>query len=421
MKRRHIVLAFLFGLGLITFLDRICYSVAGKRIMADLDLDPAQFGSTHSFFILAYGLFQMPLGALADKFGARFVVAAIVLWWSVFTGLTGLAESFATLLAIRFLFGAGEAGAYPAMSGIVSRWFPISERARAQGIIWGASRLGGALSPLLVVPIQQRYGWRAGFYLLAGVGLLWTIAWWFSYRNRPEAARRIRPEEIAEINAGKTAAAKVVVPWRKLLSSPQLWIIGLMYFCYVWASWFYFTWMPTYLEKGRHFPEDEMKLYAALPFILGTGSNVLGGFLSDTLSARFGPKIGRLAIGTTSLTAGGICLFITATVPDSQRWAIVGALALGFGLTDLMLPSAWAICLDVGQKYAGTVSGAMNTFGSIGGFLCAELFGRLVKHSGNYNQPLMVIAGMLLCSAILFSRIDPTRPLVAETESKPIN
>lgn len=419
MKRRYLVLAFLFGLGLITFLDRICYSVAGKRIMGDLVLDPAQFGSTHSFFILAYGIFQIPLGALADKFGARMIVAAIVLWWSVFTGLTGLAESFGMLLAIRFLFGMGEAGAYPAMSGIVARWFPTGERARAQGVIWAASRLGGALSPLLVVPIQQRYGWRTAFFMLAGLGVVWTAAWWCFYRNRPEEHRGIRPEEIAEINAGKSPAAKVVVPWRKLLASRQLWVICMMYFCYVWGSWFYFTWMPTYLEKGRHFPENEMKLYAALPFILGTFSNLLGGFLSDRLSARFGRKIGRLVIGTASLATGAVCLFITASVPDGQRWVIVGALALGFGMTDLMLPSAWAICLDVGQKYAGTVSGAMNTLGSVGGFLCAEAFGRLVKHYGNYNLPLFIIAGMLLCSAFLFSRIDPTKPLVPDGDAAP--
>jgi sugar phosphate permease len=414
MKRRHLVLSFLVGLGLITFLDRICISVAGKRIMDELALDPAQWGWVHSAFILSYGIFQVPIGTLADKHGPRAVIALIVLWWSTFTAATALAQTFGVLIAIRFLFGIGEAGAYPAMAGVVARWFPTTERAMAQGFIWGASRLGGALSPLIVVPVQQVYGWRAAFWMLGVIGIFWALAWYAWFRNRPEAKPGVSAVEIAEINAGKSPAAQIQVPWRLLLASSQFWVILTMYFFYVWGSWFYFTWMPTYLEKGRGFSEDEMKIYAALPFILGVFSNVIGGYLSDALTKRHGRKVGRLVIGSVSLAGAALCLAITATAPAGNRLLIVASLALGFGVMDLMLPASWAICLDVSQKYAGTVSGAMNTAGSLGGFLCAAVFGALVQRYQDYNLPLMVIAGMLFISAILFTRIRPDVPLVQE-------
>jgi len=414
MKIRPLVLAFLVGLGLVTFLDRICFSVAGSRIMAELELDPGQWGWAQSIFILGYGLFQIPLGALADRHGPRLVLALIVLWWSVFTMLTGLAGGLVSLLAIRFCFGLGEAGAYPAMSVVVARWFPTNERGLAQGFIWGASRLGGALSPLIVVPVQQAYGWRVAFFLLGAIGFGWALAWWVWFRNRPEEKPATTPAEIVEINAGKAPAAKVVVPWGRIFAAPQMWVIVTMYFFYVFGSWFYFTWMPTYLEKGRHFSEDEMKVFYTLPFLVAVFSNVGGGMLSDALSKRFGRKIGRVAIGTGSLALAAGCIALTALLPAGNKLGIGICVALGLGIMDCMLPCAWALCLDVGQKYAGTVSGAMNTAGSLGGFLCALLFGWVVKATGNYNLPVLGIAVMVAISALLFAWINPDRPLVSD-------
>ena len=418
MKVRRLVLAFLFGLGLITFLDRICFSVAGSRIIGELKLDSQQWGWAQGVFILGYGLLQIPLGALADKHGQRLVLSAIVLWWSLFTLLTGVVGGFASLLAVRFLFGMGEAGAYPAMSGVVARWFPTGERGLAQGVLWGASRLGGALSPLIVVPVQQRYGWRVAFFGLGALGVLWVAAWWLWFRDRPEEKPGVTPAELAEINAGKPPAAKLSVPWRRIFAAPQMWLIVVMYFFYVFGSWFYFTWMPTYLEKGRHFSENEMKYFYALPFLLAVFSNIGGGLLSDALSRLYGRRVGRVFIGTGSLALAAVCLTLTATLPAAHHLGIGIAVTLGLGIMDCMLPCAWAICLDVGQKYAGTVSGAMNTAGSLGGFLCATLFGWAVKETGNYNLPVLGIAAGVAISALLFAWLRPDRPLVPD-ESDP--
>jgi MFS family permease len=416
MKKRHYVLALLVSLSVITFLDRVCISVTGPRMQDELGITPERWGWILGAFVLSYGLFQVPLGVWADRAGQRRVLAAIVLWWSLFTGLTGLASGFVALIAVRFLFGIGEAGAYPAMSGAVSRWLPSTVRARAQGLIWGASRAGGALSPLLVVPVQEHLGWRAAFWILGAVGFAWVAVWLWWSRDNPSEQPGITREELDELGPAKQPAGGPALPWKQLFASRQLWLIMAMYWCYVWGSWFYFSWLHTFLVKGRGFDQSEMAIYSAFPFALGVFANVAGGFLSDHLSKLYGLKFGRCLMGSASLAVAAILLASAALVPGKP--GVVILLSLSFGVMDLMLPSAWAVCLDVGRKHAGVVTGAMNTAGNLGGFACTVLFGYIVTAFG-YNAPLLVIASMLMISALLFTRIDPTKPLVAE-ETEPV-
>src|SRR5262245_35924035 len=181
MRFRYLVLLLLVLLSVITYLDRISIGVAARDIQAELSLSDSQWGWVLGAFLLAYGLFEIPSGGFGDRFGQRKVLTRIVLWWSAFTALTPLAQSYGMLVATRFLFGAGEAGAYPNASGCISRWFPAGERARAQGLVWGASRLGGALTPLIVVPLKAALGWKTCFWLFGSLGVVWAIAWmwWF--------------------------------------------------------------------------------------------------------------------------------------------------------------------------------------------------------------------------------------------------
>ena len=388
---RPILLTLLVMLSVITFLDRLCIAVAGPRIQQELGITPDQWGWVLGAFILAYGLFEIPTGALGDRFGRRGVLTRIVLWWSMFTMLTGTAAGFVPLVIIRFLFGAGEAGAYPNMAGVVARRFRLNERAMAQGFIWGASRAGGALSPLLVVPIQSALGWRASFFIFGTAGLLWCVIWWWWYRD------------------DTPVVAHHSAPWGLLFRSPQVWNIVAMYGCYAWGSWFYFSWLHTWLVKGRGFTESEMAIFSALPFVLGALANLAGGFVSDAAVLRFGVRRGRVIVGSTCLAAGACLLMLTALAHD--RNAAVVLLTLGFGVMDLMLPSAWAICLDISGPHAGAVTGAMNTSGQLGGFFCTVLFGYLVREFNDYNLPLFVIAGMVALAAFLFTRIDASRPL----------
>lgn len=399
--------------GIITFLDRINISVAGASIMEDLGLSTRQWGWILSSFILTYGLLQVPLGAWGDRSGQRKVLSLIVLWWSVFTILTGMANGFVMLLVIRFLFGVGEAGAYPNMTGVVGRWFPRKETARAQGFLWAASRIGGALTPLIVIPVMLTLGWRMAFYLLGAMGIVWVIIWYAWFRDHPLQKKGISARELEEIREDEGRAdrpEKIRIPWSIILRRNQFWILLAMYFFYAWGSWFFFSWFPVFLEEGRGFAKTELTYAVAVPFLFSVIGNITGGYLSDRLSARYGLKIGRKAVSVSALALASVLMFLAGFIPGKLQVFIF--MSLCFGIFDLMLPGAWAICLDIGKKYGGTISGAMNTAGNIGGFACATVFGYLVDATGNYNFPIYVISAMLLISALLFSFLDPTKKLV---------
>lgn len=412
MKKRSLVLLLLILVGVITFLDRINISVAGATIMQDLDLSRKQWGWVLSAFILSYGLMQVPIGVLGDTKGHRKVLAGIVLWWSLFTVFTGFANGFVMLIVVRFLFGIGEAGSYPNMTGVIGKWFSRSETGKAQGAIWAASRLGGALTPFVVIPIIAWLGWRTAFFILGGIGLVWSLVWYFFYRDQ---ASKIKGIQTAELNNLPTAALtkeKLIIPWKTILTRKQFWLLLAMYFFYAWGSWFFFSWFPTFMELGRGFSKSELTYVIAVPFLMSMIGNMAGGVLSDKLSVKYGLRTGRRLLGAGALAVSALCMFLAGFIPGKLQVFIF--LSLCFGVIDLMLPSAWAICTDIGRKFAGAVSGAMNTAGNIGGFICASVFGYVVDATGNYNMPLYVIAGMLLISSFLFFKLDPSRPLAED-------
>lgn len=410
MKKRNIVLILLVLIGIITFLDRINISVAGVSIMEDLELTKEQWGWTLSAFILSYGLFQVPLGLWGDKAGQRKVLSIIVLWWSIFTIFTGMAGGFAALIIIRFLFGVGEAGAYPCMTGTIGRWFPKTETAKAQGYIWAASRVGGALTPFIVIPVIIAFGWRSAFYILGSLGIIWVAVWYIWFRDYPVQMKGIKEAEIKKIGIGAFQLKKVKTPWKVILSRRQFWILVAMYWFYAWGSWFFFSWFPTFMEQGRGFSKSQLTYAIAVPFLMSMIGNIAGGYLSDKLSIKYGLKIGRRVLGVTGLAASAVFMFLAGFIPGKVEVFVF--LSLCFGVIDLMLPSAWAICIDIGKELGGTISAAMNTAGNLGGFVCAVVFGYLVKYTENYNFPLYVIAVMLLISAFLFSRLDASKPLI---------
>jgi sugar phosphate permease len=415
MKYRNRVLGLLFFLSIITYIDRVCISVAGPRMQSDLSINPEQWGLVTSVFALAYAAFEIPSGAMGDRIGPRKVLTRIVLWWSAFTSLTGAVSNFILLLITRFLFGAGEAGAYPNSSASISRWFPATERGRAHGIVWMASRVGGAISPLLVVPIQRAYGWRTSFFVFGVAGVVWAAVWYWWFRDTPLEKPGVTKAEADEIGYVK-AEGHHSLPWGQVLGRPNLWWLMLMYHTYCWGSFFYLSWLHTFLVKGRGFSESDILAYSWLPFAFGGTANLLGGFTSDYLVKRMGLIWGRRTVGMVGLGASAI--FITATMFTQDKILSVLFLALGYAGSDFMLPVAWAVCLDIGRKYAGAVSGAMNTAGQIGSALTAYAFGKVVTIYGNYDTPLIPMAVMTAVSALLWLKIDPTVQLVPETEQQ---
>jgi MFS transporter, ACS family, glucarate transporter len=375
MSGRRAVLAFLVALSIITYLDRVCISVAGVRMQEELGISPEHWGWVLGVFSIAYGLFEIPTGAWGDRYGQR------------------------RLLLTRFLFGVGEAGAYPNMAGAIGRWFSPTERARAQGAVWAASRLGGALSPLIVVPLMASLGWRSAFYVFGCVGVVWALLWSAWYRDPPTGVA--------------SHAGHAEIPWAELLRSRQFWLILAMAWCYGWGAIFFLSWFPTYLEKARGLTEEELTYCAALPFVMGAIGNLTGGAITDRLSRAYGLRFGRRLVGSASLAVSAL-LFLTTALTTGKAVGVI-ALTLGYGAMDCMLPASWANCLDVGGRHGGAVSGAMNSVVQVGGFLSTVLFGYLMKSFDSYNAPLFVIAPMMLISAVLFARIDPTQPLIPAT------
>ena len=308
-----------------------------------------------------------------------------------------------SLLVIRFMFGIGEAGSSPCSTGVISRWFEKGEVGKAQGYVWAASRMGGALTPFVVIPVMVTVGWRSAFYLLGALGIVWAVVWWLFYRD----VREISGNSLIRENSSTGAAEGL--RWSAVLCNGQFWLLCGMYFFYAFGSWFFFSWFPTFMELGRGFDKTELTYAVAVPFIMSMMGNIAGGHLTDKLTHRYGVKIGRKALGSSSLAISAVCMFLAAFIPG--KMAVFVFLSLCFGIFDLMLPSAWALCIDLGKQQAGTLSGAMNTAGNIGGFCCGILFGQLVQDSGDYNLPLYMIALMLIVSAVLFAFINPEKPI----------
>jgi MFS family permease len=403
------VLGLLCCVSVITFVDRLAIPVAEPGIRADLHLSPDQWGWVLSAYVLANAVFEIPSGAFGDRRGQRLELTRISVWWSLFTALTGWCRSFWQIVSSRFLFGIGAAGAYPNAAGVISRWFPKQEHARAQGFVWGASRLGGALAPLLLVPFAQRFGWRAIFWLLGGVGMVWAVGWWGWFRNFPAEMPGISEAELEEIGTLELPVDREGTPWRRLVALKHIWLITMAYFCYAWGSWFYFGWFTTWLVRGAGFSQTQMAVFASLPFLMGLVGNLVGGVVGERLVERYGRRQSyRWITGICLATTAGILLAMSLV---RGHVAIVVLATLGFGVMDLMLPSAWAMCMSLGGRYGGTATGMMNTAGNLGGWVCTVAFGYVVQMTGDYNLPIKVIAGMVLVAAGLFAMVDCTQGL----------
>lgn len=406
MQKRNQVLSFLISLSVITYIDRTCISLVASDMKADLKIENDDWGWILSAFALSYAIFELPTGALGDRVGPRKVLTRVVLWWSAFTAITGTATSWLYLLIVRFLFGAGEAGAYPNASIVVARWFPKYEVGKAQAFIWAAGRLGGSLAPWIIIPISASLGWRFSFFAMGILGIIWAIIWYVWFRDFPHESQGITEKELKLIEENRRfKSSDHHIPWKKLLQNRNMWALMLMFHFFMYGAYFFTGWLPTYLKEGRHFDKSQMQLFATLPFILGAIGCFTGGFLSDWLSKRYGLKIGRRSVGIAGMGISSIIITWAASTSNNQMAAYL--LAIGMGFKDLTLPIAFAVCIDIGRSKSGLVSGAMNMVGQMGAVFLGVLFGYIVKATDNFNYPLYMIAFLLLCGCLLWFVIDP--------------
>jgi MFS transporter, ACS family, glucarate transporter len=408
---RYIVLAFTVAVYMITYMDRVVISNAAPVIQKEFGFSLITMGWILSSFRWAYALFQIPGGWLGDRIGPRRALALIVVWWSAFTSFTAFAWSAASMIVVRFLFGIGEAGAFPIATRSLSRWMLAGERGFAQGVTHAGSRLGAAMTPPLVVWIITRYNWRAAFITFGLMGILWAGAWLFYYRDTPDEHPGANDAERALIRtSGSQRLVGAAVPWRKILSSSGLWYLAAMYFCYNYCLSTYLDWFPTYLHQYRNYDLKRMGLYASLPLLAGTVGDLAGGWLSDILlRATSDVKQSRRVVGVAGflLASAGI---IPATLTHDPQTCVVWSCIAFFGL-EITVGVSWAIPLDIGGDCAGSVSSVMNMCGNIGGAISPAALAYLVKAYG-WNVPFLVASALCAMGAIIYyTKIDANRPI----------
>jgi len=407
---RFRVLVLLCGLTTLTYMDRICVSIVGVRIKAALHLSNEQFGWVLAAFALAYALFEIPSGMLGDRIGPKRVFIRIVLWWSLFTALTGVVGGLVSLVVIRFLFGMGESGTYPNAILTVSRWFPLHETGKALSWVGIGSQIGAALAPLIIVPIAVAYGWRAPFFVIGAIGLVWVGACWRWFYDFPAQVKSMPPAEKELIAAScRHKEGQHQVPFKLIFRNRTLWPLMLMYFCCQWANYFFIAWMPVYLQEGRGFTENAMKQIASTLFIAGIAGFIAGGAAGDWFLKLRGLKMGRRLTGMIGLGGCGLLLFIAA-LSASNTVTVCCLIGANFSFSFGVMVS-YAVCADIGRNNTGTVTGAMNFFGQMGAFFLAIIFGRIVQVTHNFEYPLYVVAAVLLIGCLLWLAINPEKQL----------
>jgi ACS family glucarate transporter-like MFS transporter len=439
---RYKVLGWACALSMITYVDRVCIKYVAPEIRSALDLSMQEWGWVFAAFGLAYSLFEIPSGWLGDRFGPRRVLCRIVLCWSVFTALTGLVWKFSVdsgyvidlpwsgheipllfnslvlLVIIRFLFGAGEAGAYPNIARALRNWFPYRRRGLAQGLPWTFGRWGGALSPLLVTFFASWFGWRGAFLAFGIMGILWVAAFAYFFRDSPAQHPGVNEAERALILGGaRESVTPPPISWPAMLRSPTLWCLSLMYFCSN-AGWcFFITWDVEYFKNVLHLQETDLEIASGAPLFCGGVACLLGGLGTDRLVRILGRRWGRTLQGLVSYAFGG--LFFLLALMTTEPWLAVSCLCAASFCKDFAMAVSWSTCVDIGHRYAGTVGGFMNSVGNMGTAVSPLIVEALARNNeGQWKWALVYSAAMLFSAALGWAFINPRKVVVYSPEDR---
>lgn len=434
-RRRYLVMAFLCVLSFLTYFDRICIMRAQEGIKRDLGLSDEQMGLVFGAFFLAYSLFEIPGGWMGDRYGARVTLTRIVMAWSMFTAMTGAATGFASLYASRFLFGVGEAGAYPNMARVQERWLPARARARAGGLLWLTARMGGAFSPFLFGMLLRTFeapdfrellpsvglpydlpAWRVAFWAAGLVGLVWCLLFFPWFRDDPADARSVNEAELRLIQQGRTVEpSSHSMPghvWKSLLASRGLWALGILYICGGFGWSFFISWMPRFLKDVHGVEFAQSEIMSGLPLFCGGISCLVGGVLSDIVVRRLRRKrLGRAIFPVCGYITAAIAMFGVRFADSSSEATVlmcIAAAAFDFGQG-----ANWATIVDLGGRYAGTAAGFVNMVGNLGGF-AQPYIGAKIFHSAGWDALMALYAIMFLIAASMWLFIDPNKTFYGE-------
>jgi MFS family permease len=396
---RYWVVLLALALAMIMYIQRVAISVAIVPIAADLHLNKAQTGMVLGAFGLSYALFEIPMGLLGDRLGVRWVLTQVVLLWSVFTALTGAAWNVTSLWAIRFLFGAGEAGCFPNLTRMLSAWLPLSERVKAQAVMWAFGRWGGALAPPVAFFVIRMFGWRLGFVALAMFGVVWVALFLPWFRNDPAQHKSVNAAELALLEGGRELVLhERGIAWYRLLLQKDIFFLGLQYFGFSYTWYFYVTWLPTWLQQSRGLTPGAAAAYAIWPLAAGGVGSIVSGFLPLSIPRKW------VAVGGFFTTA--ILIFIIPNVAS-----VAGAMALmavaSFS-SDLTMPISWNTCVEIGKEYTATVSSTMNMLGNFAGFVAPVVFGFILQYThANYAIVMYTMAVAAIVSGSCWFFLEP--------------
>jgi len=400
-SRRYAVVFALFLLSMITYIDRVCISSAKDPIAAELSLSDSAMGLVFSAFALGYALAQIPSGWFADKAGPRIALTAVVGAWSVLTALTGAAWNLLSLVAIRFLFGIGEAGAFPGSARAIVNWLPPGERGRANGVLFSGSRLGAALAFPLLAWMLGRWSWRPSFFLLGGLGVVWAVVWLLWFRDHPSGPGSPHPTGVSP-----------PAPLRGLFGQPGMALVMAQYFASNFTFFLCLSWMLPYLKKQHHLSDARGAAYAMAPLLLGASAQWLSGWMVDAIyrsrwrawSRRFPALLGF---------ASSVMALVALTRVGSAEAAIVCFSLAAFG-ADMTISPSWVFCTDIAGARAGSMSGAMNMLGNFGSFVSANAFPFLHGLTGSASAYFLAAALMNAGAIVCWFRMKSLEPEVTQ-------
>jgi len=423
-RYRWVLIFWIFLISAVAYMDRVNLSIAVRAIANEFKLDNTRLGWVFSAFQLGYAFFQAPAGRLADRVGPRLVLMLGVIWWGIFTVLItvlppGMASLLPLLITVRFCLGIGEAVVYPASNSVVARWIPSSERGIANGLIFAGVGFGAGVTSPLVNYIVTHQGWRAAFWVSAAIGLAAGVIWYLLSRDTPARHPWVLPEERSYIERGlpPTQPKGEKLPWRYILSLPDLWAVSFSYFAYGYAAQIFFTWFFSYLSDVRGLDLKQSSYYTSLPFIAMSVGSIVGGIISDRLTKSYGTRVGRCGIAVVGIGLSALFIALGTQVASPQLASVI--LAGGAGSLYLSQSSFWSVSADIGGKSAGSVSGFMNMGGQLGGALTASLTPVIAKQFG-WSTSFLVAAVLCAAGAIAWlfvgrssSVLGSSTPLVA--------
>ncbi|MEN9661860.1 MAG: hypothetical protein RL324_809 [Verrucomicrobiota bacterium] len=408
-RARYWVVVFAVTLAIVQYIDRVAISQAAPSISKELSLSKEQMSWIFSAFTLAYALFEIPTGYWGDRIGAKRVLIRVVLWWSAFTAFTGMAWSYVSLWVIRFLFGAGEAGCFPNLAHAFKRWLPKEDQPRAKGILWMCARWGGAAGPVLFFYLQQYMNWRTTFFVFSGLGVVWAAIFYVWYRDNPRGHPSVNAAEAALLPADESASAQSRMPWGKLVRSRTAWCLCGQYAAIAYGWYFFVTWFPTYLMEELKFNIKTSAWLAGSPLLLGGCGCFLAGWITPALNRWLGSASKtRRYLGAGGLFVGAVLLLVSTQL--SNPYLAVAAIALTSFSNDLAMPGAWTACMEFGGRYVGTMGGAMNMMGNLGGFLSPIILARVVS-PGNWAPAFYITSAVAVLGAVCWLMVDTSTSL----------